>query len=117
MLRRLVFALLLTLGFGAAGSSLAPAEAAALQPGTSSALAQAMGGPATVGAPSSLVTPAYYHGPRHYYRPYRPVYRPYYRPYRPAYRSSCRVVKRRVWTSYGYRVVTRRVCSPGYYRY
>ena len=50
-----------------------------------------------------------YYGPRRVYRPYR-AYRPvYYRP-RAAYYRPCRLVRRTVWTGYGWRSVVVRRC-------
>jgi hypothetical protein len=103
MLRQFVFALLFAVGIGGA-ASLPSAQAAVIQPGAATSLAQAAAAPG--------VTPVWHYGRPHYrpyrYRPYRPYYRGYYGP-------RCRVVRRRVWTEYGYRWVTRRVCRPRYY--
>ena|SRR4051812_26852868 len=129
MLRKFVLAAIVAFGLGGLSPTTGPAEAAVSQPGTAVGLEQAAG--------PAAATKAYY---RSYYRPYaRPYYRPHYRPYarpygyygrpygyygrpygyygrpygsyaRPYYRSGCRVVTRRVWTSYGYRRVNRRVC-------
>jgi hypothetical protein len=114
MLRKFGLAIMMAFGLAGASLSASPAQAAVVQPGAGANIAQA------VDAAPAAATKVWHYGRPHYraryYRPYRygPYrYGRYYRPYPYRYArpyGGCRIVARRVWTDYGYRVVRRRVC-------
>jgi hypothetical protein len=112
MLRKFVLAAMIASGLAGASFAVGPAEAAIVQPGAGAGVA------ALADTSPNVVTKVYHYGRPHYpARYYRPGVRPYgYRYVRPyPYRyarpyGGCRIVTRRIWTDYGYRVVRRRVC-------
>jgi hypothetical protein len=104
MLRKFGLAIMMAVGLAGASLSAGPVQATVVQPSAGAGIARAVD--AAPGAATKVWHYGRPHYPARYYRPY-PYARPYryVRPYR-----GCRIVTRRVWTEYGYRVVRRRIC-------